>query len=220
MMKLKIASLMLIGAGVISASVYAEGPGKTDKNSKAEKQKKFIDSSNMDQTVKPGDDFNTYANGNWIKNNPVPAKETRWGSFNELRDFNINAVKDLLNTAKSDKKAAFGSLEKRVGDFYTAGMDSLTIEKLGFNPIKADLARINAIKDLNGVINEVATIRTTGSASPIFGFYVGQDKKNPELMMAQLSQGGTTLPDRDYYLKDDSRSLNLYRKIIHLNWDF
>ena len=208
-MKIKAATLMLMSAGILSANVYAEGPGSTDKKPKAEKQKKFIDSSNMDQTVKPGDDFNRYANGNWIKNNPVPAKETRWGSFNELRDFNINAVKDLLNTAMKNKTAAAGSLEKRVADFYSAGMDSLTIENLGFTPIKSDLSRINNIKDLNGIINEVAVSRTTGGGSPIFGFYVGQDRKNPELMMAQLSQGGTSLPDRDYYLKDDARSIKI-----------
>ena len=88
-------------------------------------------------------------------------------------------------------------------------MDSLTIENLSFTPIKSDLARINNIKDLNGVINEVAMSRTTGGGSPIFGFFVGQDRKNPELMMAQLNQGGTSLPDRDYYLKDDSRSIKI-----------
>src|SRR6476646_1324405 len=189
-MKLKLASLMLIGGASLATPVLAQTA-----------QKKFIDKANMDLSVKPGDDFNTYANGNWIKNNPVPAKETRWGSFNELRDFNINAVKTILNTAMNDKSAAPGSIEKRVGDFYAAGMDSVTIEKLGYTPIKADLAKIAAIKDLNGVIDEIAYLRVNGGGSPVFGFFVGQDRKNPEVMMAQVSQGGTTLPDRDYYLK-------------------
>src|SRR6187200_806218 len=66
---------------------------------------KFIDSANMDLSVRPGDDFNAYASGTWIKNNPVPAKETRWGSFNQLRDFNINAVKGLVEDAAADKTA-------------------------------------------------------------------------------------------------------------------
>jgi putative endopeptidase len=167
---------------------------------------KFIDPANMDLTVKPGDDFYTYASGNWLKMNPVPAKETRWGSFNVLRDFNINAVKSILTKSVDNKTAVAGSIEKRVGDFYAAGMDSLTIEKLGFMPIKADLARIAAIKDLNGVINEAAIMRTVGIGSPMFSFSVGQDRKNPTLMMASLGQGGTTLPDRDYYLKDDART--------------
>ncbi|HEV7349698.1 MAG TPA: M13 family metallopeptidase [Telluribacter sp.] len=160
----------------------------------------------MDLSVKPGDDFYQYANGTWLKNNAIPAKETRWGSFNVLRDFNINAVKTILNDAANNKNAAAGSLEKRVGDFYASGMDSATIEKVGYTPIKADLKRAGAVKDVKGVLNEVATLRTSGSASPLFGFYVGQDRKNVNNMVPQLSQGGTTLPDRDYYLKDDART--------------
>ena len=96
---------------------------------------KFIDSANMDLTVRPGDDFNSYASGTWIKNNPVPAKETRWGSFNQLRDFNINAVKTVLEKAAADKTAPAGSVTKRVADFYTAGMDSAAIEKRGAAPL-------------------------------------------------------------------------------------
>lgn len=166
----------------------------------------FIDKSNMDLSAKPGDDFYTYASGTWIKNNPVPAKETRWGSFNQLRDFNINAVKTILNKAINNKSVAPGSVEKRVGDFYTAGMDSLTIEKLNISPIKADLERIQTVSDLNGIINHAALMRTYGAGSPFFGFYVGQDRKNVKNMVPQLSQGGTTLPDRDYYLKNDARN--------------
>ncbi|MBC7653179.1 MAG: M13 family metallopeptidase [Oligoflexus sp.] len=197
-MKLKVASLMLLGYGFMFTAVQAQ-----------EDNKKFIDKANMDLSVKPGDDFYQYASGNWVKNNPVPAKETRWGSFNELRDFNINAVKTIVTNSMNDKNAKPGSVEKRVGDFYAAGMDSLTIEKLGYNPIKPDLARIDAIKDLNGVIDVAATMRTKGIGSPMFSFYVGQDRKNPSVMMAQLGQGGTTLPDRDYYLKDDPRSVKI-----------
>ncbi|WP_247236542.1 M13 family metallopeptidase [Telluribacter sp. SYSU D00476] len=168
----------------------------------------------MDLSVKPGDDFYQYANGTWLKNNAIPAKETRWGSFNVLRDFNINAVKTILNEAAEDKNAASGSIEKRVGDFYAAGMDSVAIEKLGYTPIKADLKRAGAVKDVKGVLNEVALQKTSGIASPMFGFYVGQDRKNVEIMIPQLSQGGTTLPDRDYYLKDDARSKKIQEAYI------
>jgi putative endopeptidase len=175
----------------------------------AQAPKKLIDPANMDLTIKPGDDFYQYANGTWIKNNPVPPKETRWGSFNELRDFNINAVKWLVAEAAADQSAPAGSVKRRVGDFYAAGMDSLTIEKLGYTPIKADLARINKIKDLPGVINEVVYMRTSGISSPMFDFGVTQDRKNVNKYLPSLSQGGTTLPDRDYYLKDDQRSVKI-----------
>lgn len=170
-------------------------------------QQRFIDPANMNVSVKPGDDFYEYAGGAWIKNNPVPAKETRWGTFNMLRDFNINAVKTILENASADKNAAAGSVEKRVGDFYHAGMDSVAIEKLGYTPIKADLAGIKAIKSKEELLKKINQLRSSGMASPIYGFYVGQDRKNVESMIPQFSQGGTSLPDRDNYLKDDQRSV-------------
>ncbi len=178
---------------------------------------KFIDSANMDFSVKPGDDFNAYASGTWIKNNPVPAKETRWGSFNQLRDFNINAVKTVLEKAAADKTAATGSVTKRVADFYTAGMDSAAIEKRGTAPVLPHLERINSIGDVQGIMNEISNLRTMGVAAPLFGFFVAQDRKNVEHMIPQFGQGGTTLPDRDYYLKNEGRNAGIqdaYKKYI------
>ncbi|MBL0357740.1 MAG: M13 family metallopeptidase [Chitinophagaceae bacterium] len=178
---------------------------------------KFIDSANMDLTVKPGDDFYSYASGTWIKNNPVPAKETRWGSFNQLRDFNINAVKTVLEKAVANKTTAAGSVEKRVGDFYTAGMDSVAIEKRGATPVTFYLERINKIKDAQGLVVEISWLRKMGLSNPLYGFFVGQDRKNVEHMVPQFSQGGTTLPDRDYYLKNDGRNSAIqdaYKKYI------
>ncbi|GAB3538004.1 M13 family peptidase [Pontibacter brevis] len=204
--------LLLFGA----AALYGV-EATAQQSSATATQKQFIDKSNMDVSVKPGDDFYTYASGTWLKNNPVPAKETRWGSFNLLRDFNIKAVQDILNEAAANKSAAPGSVEKRVGDFYAAAMDSVAIDKLGYTPIKKDLKRVGKVKDVNAVLNEVAYLRTSGAGSPMFGFYVGQDRKDVNNMVPQLSQGGTTLPDRDYYLKDDARSQKIqeaYKKYI------
>ena len=185
--------------GIIAASFSAN----------AQVPKKFIDPANMDLSVKPGDDFYRYASGTWIKNNPVPAKETRWGSFNELRDFNINAVKSLVEDAAADKSAPAGSVKKRVGDFYSAAMDSLTIEKLGYSPIKPELEKVKQLKDIKGILDHVAYMRTNGLAGGMFGLGVGQDRKNVNKYMVNLGQGGTTLPDRDYYLKDDARSVKI-----------
>jgi putative endopeptidase len=180
-------------------------------------KKKFIDASNMDLNYKPGNDFNLYASGTWIKNNPVPAKETRWGSFNVLRDFNINAVKNILIEAENDKTAKPGSVKRRIGDFYAAGMDSMGIEKLGASPILPELAKVASATSLEDIISEAAIMRTQGLGSPLFSFYVGQDRKEATKLIAQLGQGGTTLPDRDYYLKADARTLKIqdaYKKYI------
>jgi len=185
--------------GIVAASFSAN----------AQVPKKFIDPANMDLSVKPGDDFYTYASGNWIKNNPVPAKETRWGSFNELRDFNINAVKTLVEEAAADKSAPAGSVKRRVGDFFAAGMDTVTIEKLGYTPIKPDLEKVKQIKDIQGVLDQVAYMRVNGIGGAMFGIGVGQDRKNVNKYMVNIGQGGTTLPDRDYYLKDDTRSVKI-----------
>jgi putative endopeptidase len=167
---------------------------------------KVLDPSNMDLTVKPGDDFMQYAGGTWIQKNPVPAKETRWGSFTILRDFNVKAVRDILAEAQADKKAAAGSVKKRVGDFYAAGMDSLAVEKAGATPIMADYQRAGSVNNVQGVMSEIIYQRSNGISSPLFGFNVSQDRKHPSVYVVNLSQGGTSMPDRDYYLKSDPRT--------------
>ncbi len=175
-----------------------------------DKPTKFIDRANMNLSVKPGDDFFEYSNGIWTKNNPIPAKETRWGTFNQLRDFNINAVKTILEDAVQNlNKYAPGSPERRVAEFYTAAMDSIRIEKLGYEPIKPELAKIDAIQTKMEALQTVSRFKTEGLGSPLYGFYISQDRKNVEKMAPQLSQGGTSLPDRDYYLKTDSRSVKI-----------
>lgn len=169
-------------------------------------KQKFIDPAHMDFTMKPGDNFMQYAGGVWLQSNPVPPKETRWGSFNMLRDFNVRAVRTLLTEAAEDKNAAPGSVKRRVGDFYSSGMDSMAIEKAGFTPIASDYTRAAKLQTREDILNEIIHQRKNGIGSPLFGFYVGQDRKRPLVMAVQFWQGGTSLPDRDYYLKDDARA--------------
>jgi putative endopeptidase len=167
---------------------------------------KFIDPADMDLMIRPGEDFVNYSGGVWLKNNPVPAKETRWGSFNMLRDFNLKAMQSILTDAMNDKAAPAGSVKRRVGDFYAAALDSVTVEKLGMEPIRADLKRAGEIKSGQEALDEVVYQRVQALGTPLFGFSVGQDRKQPTKNAVQISQGGTTLPDRDYYLKTDARA--------------
>src|SRR3954462_3687161 len=155
-MKLKLSYVMLAGALALSANSFAAGGGTSPKpKHKPAVPKKFIDPANMNMSVKPGDDFFDYANGNWIKQNAIPAKETRWGSFNILAQNNTEKLLKLLAEVGSIKGQPKGSLKQRVGDLYASGMDSLTIQQKGYTPVKPDLARIDQIKDLNGIINEI-----------------------------------------------------------------
>ncbi len=177
-------------------TLYSQDPGKA----------KFIDPANMNTLVKPGDNFVEYAGGIWLKNNSIPAKETTWGSFTILRDFNVNALKKILTEASADKNAKPGSVKKRVSDFYLAAMDSSTVEQLSTDPIRADLKRVNDLTSNSQVLDEIVYQRSHGIGSPLFGFFVGQDRKHPDRMAVQFSQGGLSMPDRDYYLKSDARS--------------
>jgi putative endopeptidase len=220
-MKLKLTSLMLAGAVCLSANVFAVEGGKhkakpSQRKSSVTPPKKYIDPANMNLSVKPGDDFFEYANGTWAKNNPIPGDKTSWGSFIILRDGNNKNLVSLLKDVSAGGQLK-GSLKQRVGDMFASGMDSLAIEKLGYTPIKADLARINKISTLSQVIDELVYQRTQGRGGALFGVGVGQDSKHPTKNIIEFRQGGTTMPDRDYYLKDDARTLKIqaaYKKYL------
>ncbi|QEC80412.1 M13 family metallopeptidase [Mucilaginibacter ginsenosidivorax] len=160
----------------------------------------------MDTAVKPGDDFFEYGNGNWVKNNVIPTKTERWGSFAILRQQNTQKLLKLLDEAsRQSVTAPEGSLIQRVGDLYASGMDTATIEKLGYSPIIPDLERIDKVKSFDDLINEFVFERINGTAQ-LFRLGIDQDDKNTSKCIVSLGQGGTSLPDRDYYLKNDARS--------------
>ncbi|RKR82617.1 putative endopeptidase [Mucilaginibacter gracilis] len=209
-MKLTFSSLMLAGAVCISAGAFATDGGKNAKKPlPVAPPKKYIDPANMDLNVKPGDDFFEYANGNWRKNNPIPSDKTRWGSFNILADENTKNLLALLKEVSANTNEPKGTLKQRVGDLFASGMDTVAIEKLGYTPIKADLERIDKIATLPQVVNELVYQRTSGKGGALFGVGVGQDSKHPNKNVVSFRQGGITLSDRDYYLKDDPRTLKI-----------
>jgi putative endopeptidase len=200
----------VILAGILLASTT----GFANPGDKLPKEKiKYIDKSNMDLSVKPGDNFYRYANGNWVKKNPVPASKTRWGSFDELREESSKRLQTLLQDAA--KNTSRDRKTQVIGDFYTSGMDSIAIDAKGYQPIKADLDRLNSISSQADILREIANLRVNGAGGALFGMNVGPDRKNVMKYIPSISQGGTSLPDRDYYLKDDTRSStirNAYKK--------
>ena len=181
-------------------------------NAQQSKNFKFIDPANMDLSVKPGDNFYLYANGTWLKNNPVPASKTRWGSFDLLRQTSLDRLKLLVEDAS--KNTSKNSLYQRVGDLYEAAMDSAALEKSGYAPIKPQLDSLNAITTYDEVLHQIETLRTQGVGGVLFGFSVGQDDRNVNEYIPALRQGGTSLPDRDYYLKNDARSQTIRTEYV------
>ncbi len=169
-----------------------------------------FDESGMDLSVKPGDDFFAYANGTWVKNNPVPSSETRWGSFNELQKNNNKALRAILEKAASEKNEK-GSVEQLIGDYYFSLMDSNRRDKAGVEPIKKYLQKIDDLKFPDGIAHIVAELHNDGIPA-LFSFGVEQDLKDNSRNVIYTGQGGTGLPSKSYYTKTDDDSKKIQQK--------
>ena len=161
---------------------------------------------NMDTTINPADDFFGYVNGNWVAKTEIPGDQGRWGSFNELREFNNDVVMDVLKKAAESGKYKEGTDQKKASDFFSVGMDSLLAESTGTAPIKKFLIQIDAIEDMDGLQKFMSMQQTYGGGA-FFNFAIFQDLKNSSTMTTYLGQGGLGLPDRDYYTKTDDKSV-------------
>ena len=163
----------------------------------------FFNTSAMDSTVRPQDDFFQFANGKWIEETKIPASEAAWGEVYELRDNNLKNIKSILDSVSNDQHVSPGSAGQKVGDLFASAMDTVTIEKLGGLPIKKDLDRIADISNAQGILNEVVLEYHLGVPA-LFSFYAAPDDKNSSWEVAHFDQGGLGLPNRDYYFKQDS----------------
>ena len=158
----------------------------------------------MDRSVEPSQDFYRFAAGSWLRNNPVPADKSRWSGFEQLRERNWHLLHELLETS-SDRKLPRDAVRQKVGDFYASAMDTQRLEQLRFKPLERDLKRIDGLKSTKALFALLADFheRDIGGA---FGASVSPDARNSAVYALTLRQGGLSLPDRDYYLKDDFAS--------------
>ncbi len=158
----------------------------------------------IDSTVKPGDDFFEYANGNWIKNNPIPNSENSWG-IGQLVNEEIYLRKKNINEKAINEKAAQGTISQKIADFYTTAMDTMAIEKAGLAPLQPDLDRVAKATSIDDLLKLNAEFRTKGSET-MFSAGIGQDDMNSEKIAVAFYQGGLGMPNRDYYFEKDPKS--------------
>jgi len=163
-----------------------------------------LDPANLDRSVSACTDFYKFANGGWVKRNPVPAAYSRWGSFDELQENNQSNLLTILRAAAANGNTQANADIRKLGTFFSSCMDSAAAEKTGIQPIKPELDRISAIKTRRGLEAEIARLHSRG-VPLLFGFGAQQDFKNSSSVIAGISQGGLSLPDRDYYLNPDKR---------------
>jgi len=156
-----------------------------------------FDAAGMDRSVTPGDDFFDYANGTWLKNNPIPADKSRYGMFNVLDDLSKTRTKAIIDAQSKDPNS-------RIGNAYAAFMDQAAIEAKGLAPIQPWLNQIKATKSNAGLAALYAKADRIGVNIP-FRMFVGQDRKASDRYTLNMSQGGLGMPDRDYYLSSDPK---------------
>jgi len=167
-----------------------------------------IELANMDQSIRPQDDFYQYVNGTWLAETEIPADKSTYGSFTALRDKSRRDIKSIIEETAKLENVEAGSDAQKVGDLYRSYMNSEILETLGTKPLLPEFEKIDALKNLDDVSVYFAESQIIGSDAP-FGFYVNNDSKNPTSYITYFTQSGLGLPDRDYYFKDDEKSVKL-----------
>ena len=172
-----------------------------------------FDISRMDRNADACEDFFQFANGTWVKKTEVPPSQARWGTFNILGDRNRDILHDILDRAAAAKNAKKGSDVQLIGDYYAACMDENAIEANGIKPIEPVLEQIEKLRTQDDVVREIADLHNDGFPA-LFRFGGGRDAKDSNSVIVSSGQGGLSLPNKDYYTKDDAKMVETRQKFV------
>ena len=166
----------------------------------------------IDKTINPCVDFYQYACGNWLKSAEIPADQTSWASFVEIRERNSAIMRQILERASSQNGAG-DAVTQKIGDYYGSCMDEKTVAAKGIKPLQPELDRMDQAKDKPALMEAIARVHLIGP-SPLFNFYSSPDLHSANHVIAYIDQGGLSLPDRDYYLKDDPKMAEARKSLV------
>ena len=192
-----IATALLFAFGV--SAVFGQGRG--------------YDTANLDRSASACTDFYQFANGNWLKNTPIPPAYSSWGAFYILAENNRKTLREILEAAAQNTKAGKGTNEQKIGDFFASCVDEPKREAEGMKPLVPELARIDKLATVQDVQAQVAYLHRHGVPA-LFGFGSLPDLKNSSMVMGFASQGGLSLPNRDYYTNTDEKSVKLREEFV------